>query len=72
MSDLITELSDQIDSVIDGYYAGATPEIVAPVKAEIERLEAALRRSCQCGDGMYAITGEQCLACAALKEDSDV
>lgn len=70
MTNLITELSDQIYSVIDGYYDGAIPEIVAPVKAEIERLEAALRRSCQCGDGMYAITGEQCLACAAL-ENSD-
>lgn len=35
--------------------------------AEIERLEAALRRSCQCGEGMCAITGEQCSACAALE-----
>jgi hypothetical protein len=33
----------------------------------IEQLEAALRRSCQCGEGMCSITGEQCAACAALE-----
>ena len=38
---------------------------------EIERLEAALRRSCQCGEGMCSITGEQCAACAALAGDDN-
>ena len=38
---------------------------------KIERLEAALRRSCQCGEGMCSITGEQCLACAALETAHD-
>jgi hypothetical protein len=33
----------------------------------IEQLEAALRKSCQCGEGMCSITGEQCVACAALE-----
>ena len=39
MSELIEEFIDKIYSIIDGYYADQIPALVAPIKAEIERLE---------------------------------